>query len=1064
MCCDRILLLDPGPGGDDFMLCSPCDCTMCSFCAFQLVVDRKFKSPSCGKCNRAMAGVYCYRSDRQLTDECGYIAVTKHYPDFTKDPVRYYMSLFDQQADSEKKIEGVDPENKCILSLAYPSYLEGKIAKPASISVALDSDVGPETIEDENNLRKVFALLHGPIFGVHRELFKSKVFGRMSAAEYVDYARNTDESLLLKLLWAFSTGEIDVVLTDLQFGKSKYNSEYFSRFLAVSVAKEMLGRVCLDKPSPFQIMMADLLQLTNASTETKLFLSKIRVAASVSTMERLSVKNQLATIKKKIDMGNLDAFSIHLDNVGFTGRKKKWSQHTIIQVQFIPEKQLRELGFYRGLLSRDRKTFEDLAEEEGIDLEVLEDEIGDESQFKQMCALASRVVGTSKKDYQILSCHVLTSIKTAMELSLPSIQECQELKNSIRFEWETKIPLNLGNKLPTSSRKASMNKPAATEIAVNDAIPDDLYDDEESLADDTKNSRVKTFYETNNITLDKVLHEDPGSTKGVTMVADYLEEASKFSEQYDIVTTSGELPVRDIFAPATSDGSPLNRFLDIEAKDIRENGDADRRYKKAKFFMGGMHYMMEFGSMRGRLVQDVFGWFGSRWRSTEPQLNWLLCVKDPTDFVLEMPQYLLAHYRGAYNCLKMKLGSDNEATITPVDVHNHMIDRAVEHPICMAVLLDLRLVEIALLIRDSEKSGERGDINLFITTMKFALTLFVVTHATHYAKICCEFLEWWELSSEADKKFFTTYLFTKMSPNGKPIWVDRGVEWTIRHVRMFLGRYARPNHADKMDKIVPEIEFRVGAKRDLRTVLGWHNNMDIYSSIDWNAQVVKLSKVYVETYLGIMETNLWGEGPLESDFADEADSNDNAFVVGGKPISNSFLNAMDIGDHRKVDYYTEWNIRWRNSAKRGEDVVSLKLLPTSALKREEDIDKMRIVRLSVDEDEIEPLVQEFPKKKILRDLDHLREDLYPEIPIFNSQAKRKVLVRALCKWRQKYFEDNPDIYEECIERLTQLETTDSTSTVEMRREQIKHPTYSLDEDVKSEHEVAYLLEKQAALS
>ena len=145
------------------------------------------------------------------------------------------------------------------------------------------------------------------------------------------------------------------------------------------------------------------------------------------------------------------------------------------------------------------------------------------------------------------------------------------------------IPLNLGNKLQPSASSAATKKPSATEMAVNDSIPDELFDDEESVADDTRNNRVNTFYETNNITLDKVLH-DPGLTKGVTMVADYLKEASKYSERYDKAATSGELPVRDIFAPATSDGLPLNRFLDIEARDIRENSQ-DRQYKKAKFFI-----------------------------------------------------------------------------------------------------------------------------------------------------------------------------------------------------------------------------------------------------------------------------------------------------------------------------------------------------------------------------------------------------------------------------------------------------------------------------------------------
>ena len=97
----------------------------------------------------------------------------------------------------------------------------------------------------------------------------------------------------------------------------------------------------------------------------------------------------------------------------------------------------------------------------------------------------------------------------------------------------------------------------------------------------------------------------------------------------------------------------------------------------------------------------------------------------------------------------------------------------------MAVLLDLRLLEIVFAMRDAEKSGKYGDVNLFLATTRLSLVIFMVTHATNYVHIACYFLEWYATASEAQNKYFERYLYTKLSPNGKPVWVDRGVEWTI---------------------------------------------------------------------------------------------------------------------------------------------------------------------------------------------------------------------------------------------------------------------------------------------
>ena len=109
---------------------------------------------------------------------------------------------------------------------------------------------------------------------------------------------------------------------------------------------------------------------------------------------------------------------MHFDNVGFKGKKKKWSQHTVIQICVIKYEELRKAGFYdSGSLSLERKTFDRLILE-------IEDETGDKDHNE---VSKQRVVGVQKKDWEILSTRVMTSIKTAMELILPDEATCQEL-------------------------------------------------------------------------------------------------------------------------------------------------------------------------------------------------------------------------------------------------------------------------------------------------------------------------------------------------------------------------------------------------------------------------------------------------------------------------------------------------------------------------------------------------------------------------------------------------------------------------------------------------------------
>ncbi len=68
--------------------------------------------------------------------------------------------------------------------------------------------------------------------------------------------------------------------------------------------------------------------------------------------------------------------------------------------------------------------------------------------------------------------------------------------------------------------------------------------------------------------------------------------------------------------------------------------------------------------------------------------------------------------------------------------------------------MELRFAEVTLIIKDSEKFGQKGNVDAFVSGIRFALVLFAVTHAVKYVRIYTEFLKWWATSSEAERVLF----------------------------------------------------------------------------------------------------------------------------------------------------------------------------------------------------------------------------------------------------------------------------------------------------------------------
>ena len=369
--------------------------------------------------------------------------------------------------------------------------------------------------------------------------------------------------------------------------------------------------------------------------------------------------------------------------------------------------------------------------------------------------------------------------------------------------------------------------------------------------------------------------------------------------------------------------------------------------------MSGFHFQMEFLTMRGRLCHDVFAFFGRKWRPSDPSFNWITTIRDPNDALLELPQYLLCHYRAAAEAAANVCDIPFQ-DITESQIHKYMLERAVDVPMVMAVLFDLRLIEIALMIRDTEKTGKNGDVRLFLSTLRLSLALFSITHATNYCHLVAEFLEWWELASDAERLLFEKFYYTKISPCGKPIWVDRGVEWTVRHIRGFLGHRVRPaNHDSVIERVVSEIPWRTRAKRDFRCILGTENQAE-YSYGDWNEKSFVLGDAFYETRVALDATNFWGPGPLEGELECEQEGtyvlHDSSSKNDGneKLISSSILEGFKIGINRGIDYFIEHHLENRYIKKRSEVNATLKLLPTNHEIRKKDLEITKAIRFSTD--------------------------------------------------------------------------------------------------------------------
>ena len=184
--------------------------------------------------------------------------------------------------------------------------------------------------------------------------------------------------------------------------------------------------------------------------------------------------------------------------------------------------------------------------------------------------------------------------------------------------------------------------------------------------------------------------------------------------------------------------------------------------------------------------------------------HWANYPCDPTDAMNEFLPKLIANLCAAADCCAESIGE----VVSPADVHTHMYKRAEDHPLSLFYLMEIQFMTLLIMIWDSEKSGQNGDVDLFIASLKLCLPFCASTNKYKYTKIICDFLYWWETSSPAEKVIFQEFIYTRLSQNGLPLWSDHCIDWTMGHIHKFMGKHHWSGNEAKMHRIVPEIPRR----------------------------------------------------------------------------------------------------------------------------------------------------------------------------------------------------------------------------------------------------------------
>jgi len=104
--------------------------------------------------------------------------------------------------------------------------------------------------------------------------------------------------------------------------------------------------------------------------------------------------------------------------------------------------------------------------------------------------------------------------------------------------------------------------------------------------------------------------------------------------------------------------------------------------------------------------------------------------------------YVLGIYTSAIRSLiEIKRdGTNHDVGISASDVVDHMISRAKVYPTIFVILIEIRYAEVIFMLHEAEQAG---NVDLYLTALKYLTPMFASSHATKYVAMSTDFLVEW---------------------------------------------------------------------------------------------------------------------------------------------------------------------------------------------------------------------------------------------------------------------------------------------------------------------------------
>lgn len=947
-----------------------------------------------------------------------------------RDPVRHYTSL-----PSSRK------EDHMQLSLSYQNKGDERY-----ISLFLSTKQGPATKNEEEALQTFLSYLGLVVFGGVRDLDSdASRLPIMSPFQYKRWILHCDNRPQTRYIYSLFTGSVswdddcDKVVTEPYLHPGTRGK----LFACAAVADIALRLADHRNPQRLQLMIGDQMETIPQSYSIHELMSNFRLSVCLSTVRNSSYTNINKRVTKGIKLHPRGHASFSLDNYDLKGRRRgkpfkdTW---TVITCQNHPENRVKNEGAYG---TEDEPPWDP---HDGIEWSDLVDAATSDDQKNE---LADEVWGIHDCHWLLFSNRELQILQTIQNANIASQDECQEMQANQAFEGAGSISVTLGVVLqqPTfHTQEEFRNGPVGG--AGGGHEQDDGF------------SRGWTLYELGNLSVLTPFHANPSANDVIenlaTCFARCIDDLMESMDPEDNEFHPDGESIQGKLVGVCVDGGPAETWIRVKTQ-LQNSGDT--RFDNVEFFSGPLHLMINSLRQLNKLFRPTHGHFISLTRRTARRFDYAMKVPDPRDIFHELFEHTVAVLRNA---------SDHYNAATPEPqrsergLYDFIKEKSKSDALRMVIDLHCKFARILLMLRDSWRSGNHGNIKLYHAAMRYLIILEMITHSTNYIRTNFYFLRWWHCASTCQKKIFDHFLWTRWSPNGSVQPSDEQTEKVIGDGRNITGKTVRPGQEAKIYAEFPQIPDKVAANARARPNRMYKTLWDDGGTIPYHERDYELGEVFVTSYNELDRLNIFGEGEVnvvhlqgrgdESDSGDEDNDSDSENserernrrnrlrAPSGDVLSAELTSGGSIGETLRNRYGVFWEIERFKEVTRNEQVIKLPLLAPRAGGISEDKQVLLTKFTSIIPDELEGLKTKITVKEILSELEELSPyyaDII-EIPKYTKTTRKKILIGILCGLRLTYFAEFPESKQDRVDFAESQAEQASKSTRLQRTQEMEN--------------------------